>query len=150
MKQVLKTVLMVSMLSLMVMAVAGCGGNASAGTQAPKETNVNVTLVSFSVTPDVTTVPAGKVTFHAKNVDVVTHEMLVVPIVNAAAALTMPYDKTISRIPEDKITSLGEVPEIEGGATGDVTLDLAPGTYILFCNLVSHYESGMHAVLTVQ
>jgi uncharacterized cupredoxin-like copper-binding protein len=150
MKQVLKTVLMVSMLSLMVMAVAGCGGNASAGTKALKESNVNVTLVSFSITPDVTTVPAGKVTFHAKNVDVVSHEMLVVPIANAAAALTMPYDKTISRIPEDKISSLGEVPEIAGGTTGEVTLDLAPGTYILFCNLVSHYQSGMHTVLTVK
>ncbi|MBX0326489.1 cupredoxin domain-containing protein [Oscillochloris sp. ZM17-4] len=149
MKRLLKTVIMASMLGLMVLAVAGCGGNASAGPVAPKESTVNVELVSFSVTPDVTTVPAGKVTFRAKNVDVVTHEMLVVPIVNAAAALTMPYDKTISRIPEDKITSLGEIPEIDGGTSGEVTLDLAPGTYILFCNLVSHYESGMHTVLTV-
>ncbi len=147
MGRIMKVVLMASMLSLLVLAVAGCGGNVAASTKGAKATNVNVTLVSFVITPDVTTIPAGKVTFHAKNIDVVEHEMLVIPVMKGA--LDLPYDKTIARVPEDKINSLGEVPEIEGGANGEVTLDLAPGTYLLICNLVGHYDSGMHTLLTV-
>lgn len=149
MKRVLKVVMLGSLLSLLVLAVAGCGGNAAASTQGAQGSTVNVQLVSFSVTPDKTTVPTGKVTFKTKNIDTISHEMLVIPLPSGKLD-TMPYDHTISRIPEDKIESLGEVPETEGGKTGELTLDLAPGTYLLFCNITAHYESGMHAVITVK
>lgn len=149
MKRVLKAVMLGSLLSLLALAATGCGGNAAAGTRGAKESLVNVQLVSFSVTADTATVPAGKVTFKAKNIDTISHEMLVIPMIKGGLE-NMPYDKTISRIPEDQIESLGEVPEIEGGTSGEVTLDLAPGTYMLFCNLTAHYESGMHTILTVK
>jgi uncharacterized cupredoxin-like copper-binding protein len=148
MKGMLKVLIQASMLGLLVLTAAGCGGNAAASTQGAKQSTVNVTLTSFVITPDVTTVPAGKVTFKAKNTDTINHEMLVLPVVNSA--FQPPYDKTISRIPEDKIESLGEVADIESGTSGEVTLDLKPGTYLLFCNLVAHYESGMHVILTVK
>lgn len=147
--KMLKVLLQMSVLGLLVLSVAGCGGgNASASTQGVKQNVVNVTLNSFVITPDITTVPAGSVTFKAKNIDVVTHEMLVIPTVNGK--IDLPYNKAISRVFEDKIESLGEVPEIEGGTSGEVTLDLKPGTYLLICNLVAHYESGMRTLITVK
>ena len=38
-----------------------------------------------------------------------------------------------------------------GGATVEtLTADLSPGTYVLICNVASHYESGMFARLVVR
>lgn len=138
-----------SVLGLLVLSVAGCsGGNAMASTQGADGTTVKVTLNSFKITPNITTIPAGKVTFKATNIDVVSHEMLVIPTINGKADL--PYNKAIARVFEDQIQSLGEVPEIEGGTPGEVVLDLKPGTYLLICNLIAHYESGMRTLITVK
>ncbi len=145
--KMLKVILSMSVLGLLAIMVAGCGGNVSAKPVIP-DNEVHVTLNSFEIVADKLTVPAGNVTFKATNIDVVTHEMLVIPV--ADANMELPYDRTIARLSEDALISLGEVPEIEGRTNGEVTLDLAPGTYILLCNLVGHYQAGMHTVLTVE
>lgn len=61
----------------------------------------------------------------------------------------MVYDKSVLRLNEDALGSLGEVADIEGGQSGEVTLDLAPGTYLLLCNLPVHFQAGMWTKLTV-
>jgi uncharacterized cupredoxin-like copper-binding protein len=148
MKRMFTLLLQFSVLGLLVLSVAGCSsGNAMASTKGADGTTVKVSLVSFKITPDITTIPAGKVTFKATNIDSVKHEMLVIPTLTG---INLPYNKAISRVFEDKIQSMGEVAEIEGGTSGEVSLDLKPGTYVLICNLVAHYESGMHTLITVK
>ena len=46
--------------------------------------------------------------------------------------------------------SVGEIGEIKPGTTGTVTLDLAPGQYVLVCNLPKHYAQGMRVAFTVE
>lgn len=145
--KMLKVLLSMSALGLLAMMLVGCSGNVSAKHVIP-DNEVHVTLHSFEIVADKLTVPAGNVTFKATNTDVVNHEMLVIPV--ADANIELPYNALTSRLSEDGLTSMGEVPEIEGNTNGEVTLDLAPGTYILLCNLVGHYQSGMHTVLTVE
>ncbi len=41
------------------------------------------------------------------------------------------------------------MPETEPGESGQVTLHLNPGTYILFCNIPGHYAMGMWTLLKV-
>lgn len=154
--KIFKTLLQMAMLSLVLVAITGCSHqNSKADINALKENIINVTLNSFEITSDTNVVQAGAVTFKATNIDVVTHEMLVIPvnIVKTKAKVDtfiLPYDRMVSRVPEDEIESLGEVADIAGRTNGEVTLDLKPGTYMLICNLVAHYESGMRTLITVQ
>ncbi len=144
----LKLLLSLSVLSLLALMVTGCGGGRVNAKVIIPDNEVHVKLHSFELVADKLTIPAGSVTFKAINTDVVTHEMLVIPV--ADATMELPYDRTIARLSEDALVSLGEVPEIEAHTKGEVTLDLTPGTYILLCNLVGHYQAGMHTVLTVE
>ncbi|MEI6776090.1 MAG: hypothetical protein WCK70_04275 [Chloroflexales bacterium] len=156
MKRVLRAAVLVSLLSLSVVAVTGCGtARVSASSLKPlrQETvdgasQVNVTIKSYSVTPDTLSIPAGKVSFHVNNADPsITHEMLVIHAQGDSFGL--PYDFAISRVIEDQVDKPGEVPDIQAGTSGDVTLNLTPGRYVLICNLVAHYQAGMHTLIDV-
>jgi uncharacterized cupredoxin-like copper-binding protein len=150
----LRVVIAMSVLVLSVLAIAGCTRRVEAGELRPLvsagsdgSTVVNVTARSFVITPDTTTIPAGKITFKVTNTDVITHETLVVHA--QGTGFDLPYDFSISRVIEDQIDKPGEVPDIQGGTSGEVTLDLEPGTYVLMCNLTAHFQAGMHTLITV-
>jgi uncharacterized cupredoxin-like copper-binding protein len=102
----------------------------------------------MTVTATPGAVPAGSVTFDVKNASSdVVHEMLVVKV--ADTTTTLPYDEAAMKLDEAKLGSLGEVSELDPGKSGNVTLDLAPGTYALLCNQPGHYAAGMWTLLTV-
>jgi uncharacterized cupredoxin-like copper-binding protein len=42
------------------------------------------------------------------------------------------------------------VEEREPGQSGDLSAELQPGKYVLFCNVPGHFMAGMWAVLTVE
>jgi uncharacterized cupredoxin-like copper-binding protein len=91
---------------------------------------------------------AGEVIFKVTNSSEETvHEMLVVP---APTDGKLPYDEKESKFDEDKAGSLGEVEELEPGKSGDLTLNLKPGKYVLTCNVANHYANGMWTTLTVE
>jgi len=91
---------------------------------------------------------AGEVTFKVTNTSQETvHEMLVVPM---PADGKLPYDANEAKFDEDKAGSLGEVEELEPGKSGELTLNLKPGKYVLSCNVASHFANGMWTTFTVQ
>lgn len=100
-------------------------------------------------------VASGTVTLRLTNDGSVDHELVVLPLADGEQIghRAVGPDGTI-----DESTSLGEASasgaEGEGdgiapGATGWVTLDLAPGRYELVCNIAGHYAAGMCALLVV-
>jgi uncharacterized cupredoxin-like copper-binding protein len=93
-------------------------------------------------------VPAGKVTFHSVNrsKDLV-HELLVV--LPKPGQTVLPYDEKKAEVVESRIRVLGEIDDLHPGASGTMTLDLKPGSYILLCNQPGHYKAGMHTKLSV-
>lgn len=97
---------------------------------------------------DQVTVPAGKVTFDVTNdsKDII-HEFLVSPV--TAGQTELPYTIDESRVDEEKAGHLGEVAELDPGKSGSLTVDLAPGTYIAYCNIPGHFIDGMWTLLTV-
>ena len=152
MKRILQAAASVSLMILSVLAVAGCSRRVEASTLKPvaadASTVVNVTAKSFRIITDVAdNIPAGKITFKVSNTDVVTHETLIIHAQNKGYEL--PYDFSISRVFESKIDKPGEVPDIQPGTSGEVTLDLPPGRYVLICNLTAHFQAGMHAMINV-
>jgi uncharacterized cupredoxin-like copper-binding protein len=97
---------------------------------------------------DKPTIPAGNVDFDVSNAAYGTeHEMVLVKVKSKDAKL--PMIKDADRIDEKKLKSLGEVADLGGGKSGHLKVKLAPGNYVLFCNIKGHYMAGMHAPLTV-
>jgi uncharacterized cupredoxin-like copper-binding protein len=113
-------------------------------------TPVNVLLDDFRVRTDAAVVPAGTVSLRILNHGPTTHEFIVVRT-----------DRDPDKLPlqRDGLTVNEEAPGIElldeaGGLDIDdrqtMVLRLAPGHYVLYCNLEGHYLGGMHAALTVR
>jgi uncharacterized cupredoxin-like copper-binding protein len=93
--------------------------------------------------------------FFVTNDGSINHEMVVLHLADSQAAGTRPIagDAKV-----DETDSLGEASKTDGegagegivpGASGWMTITLAPGHYELMCNLAGHYRSGMYTELTV-
>lgn len=105
-------------------------------------------MAMMGVTLDQTTVAAGKITFAATNDSKgIIHEMLVAPVPEGATEL--PYITDENRVDEEAAHYLGEVSELDPGKSGELTVELGAGTYIVFCNVPGHFISGMWTLLTV-
>lgn len=110
--------------------------------------HMDMPMAMVGVKADVASVPAGEVTFNVTNdSEVMQHEMLVVPVADETVAL--PYSEDAMAADEEAAGSLGEVPELDPGATGSLTLTLSPGKYLLFCNIPGHYAMGMWTLIEV-
>lgn len=118
---------------------AGHSGNRATPTSAP------VTERDFHITAPAS-VRAGNVLFRVRNDGPVEHELIVV---RARGALPLRADGLT--VDEEALAG-ATVAALEPGRAGSVrtlAVDLAPGHYILFCNMYGHYLAGMHHVLVV-
>ncbi len=102
----------------------------------------------MSIRTDHNDIKAGPVRFEVTNWSrSVLHEMLIVPVDHIGASL--PYDAQSGRIPEDQVRVLGDTEDLQPSASKLVDVTLAPGSYLLVCNLPGHYAAGMVTPLTV-
>jgi uncharacterized cupredoxin-like copper-binding protein len=111
---------------------------------------VDVLLDDFHVHRDTATVPAGMVRFQLLNNGPSTHEFIVVRTSRAPDKLPLQRDGLTV---DEEGPGVDPVDEAEGLDIADrrtLTLDLAAGHYVLFCNMEGHYLGGMHAAFTVR
>jgi uncharacterized cupredoxin-like copper-binding protein len=110
---------------------------------------------AMGLSTDHATVPHGTVSFLVTNDGSIDHEMVVLPLAGSrtAGARSVGGDGKV-----DEAGSLGEASRTGGagagdgiapGASGWVTVTLAPGHYELVCNLPGHYSAGMDTQLDV-
>lgn len=103
----------------------------------------------MGITVDKASVTAGEVTFDVTNTSqVMVHEMILAPV--PAGTTALPWDDAEQGVDEEAAQAMGEVSERQPGEGGKLTMDLKPGTYILFCNVPGHFVDGMWAEITVQ
>ena len=127
---------------------AACGGGEEA-TPTPVRTAVNVALDAGFIGPDQSTAQAGEITFVATNSGLQGHQLIVLKTDLAHDALVVAgaqVDEAASGQVIDKILD----DELGPGLSASITLNLAAGKYVLFCNIPTHYQSGMSASFEVR
>jgi uncharacterized cupredoxin-like copper-binding protein len=116
----------------------------------PSGTPVNVLLDDFKVRRDAAVVPAGTVSFRILNQGPTTHEVIVVRTDRAPDKLPLQPDGLTVNEDGPGVDFLDEVEGLDIDDRQTLDLRLAPGHYVLYCNLEGHYLGGMHAALTVR
>ena len=118
---------------------------APGGDVAGAKAHVAIMLRDYVLQPAATTVAAGTVAFDGTNAGTHPHEVVAVKDV-APDLLPRKADGSID---EDALPAGAKAGELEAFAPGvscSAVLDLAPGSYTLFCNVVGQAE-GAHAKL---
>ena len=109
---------------------------------------INATLRDDAIQLDNSSVAAGKVTFTVTNSSAkLVHELVVLQPDMAEDKLPV---KASGKVDEAKLKNKGEIENIAPGKSKKVTLKLAPGKYVLVCNMPGHYQMGMHTAFTVE
>jgi uncharacterized cupredoxin-like copper-binding protein len=116
----------------------------------PRGTPVNVLLGDFTLRRDVDVVPAGTVRFRILNQGPTTHQLIVVRTDLAPDKLPLQRDGLTVNEDAPGIDLLDEVGGLDIDDRQTLVLRLAPGNYVLYCNLEGHYLGGMHASLAVR
>jgi len=76
------------------------------------------------------------------------HEVQIARITDESQVLT--YDQSRNKVDTEGLEVLGSVAEIMPNKSASLILDLAPGKYLLFCNVAGHYMAGMWATVEVK
>lgn len=134
----------------------GSGTSATAGAAAAAPTaptgtvaapgNVQVGMGDYFFQPQDATAAAGKVKISAVNNGQLPHELVLAKTNADPSQLPTKPDGSVN---EEKLSSPGEIPDVAAGETKRGTINLAPGRYVMFCNLPGHYAQGMYGTLTV-
>jgi uncharacterized cupredoxin-like copper-binding protein len=131
--------------ALVLLALAGCGGSARSARD--HQTVLRVTERDFRISaPKVSR--SGDVLLSVHNRGPDGHELIVVREQRAG----LPLRRDGSTVDEEGLEPV-IAGALEPGAPGSVRklrLHLAPGRYVLFCNMSGHYLGGMHASLVVE
>jgi uncharacterized cupredoxin-like copper-binding protein len=138
------TVSCVALLAALPLALAACGGDdddssAAAGstssTSSTEQTTasggggetVKISETEFKLDPSDPTVNAGTVTFDATNDGTTTHNLEI-------------EGNGVEDVTDD----------LQPGDSGQLTVDLKPGSYEIYCAIPGHREQGMEGEVTVQ
>jgi len=136
-------------LVLVVVATVSVSACGSPGTRAGADRAVRAVERNFSIRVPHTVAP-GLVRFDITGAGPTMHEFNVVRTTRSAEALPVAADGTVDdQSPHTDFTHLGEAEGIDIGDHKSLTVRLAPGQYVLYCNMDGHYQSGMATELTV-
>ena len=117
-----------------------------AATEPPAAKTVDVSLVEFTVNRSEGTVAAGTVTFNVSNDGNIIHTFRVIKTDLAPDALPTAANKA----DESQLDVVASIPDFGAGETREVAATLEAGSYVLICNFIGHYQSGMTVAFTVE
>jgi uncharacterized cupredoxin-like copper-binding protein len=128
---------------LLVVALAAILAGGAYAAVSRTAARIPVTEKEWGVTPRPLSAKAGSVTFVVKNIGHLKHEFVILKTKTLAAKLRTRAAKAVVTGQVGKIVPFGP------GQTRTLTLKLAPGHYVLLCNLPAHYQAGQRADFTV-
>jgi uncharacterized cupredoxin-like copper-binding protein len=145
--------------------IAGCGASkgsdvaTSAATTSQSTTTssggsqntLTVKMSDYSFTPSAPTVKAGPVTISAPNDGQIQHELVVFKTDKSAGSLpTKGAEVDEDGLEASGATNEGEIQDVAAGETKSTDFKLAPGKYVMICNVPGHYAQGMYGTITVK
>jgi uncharacterized cupredoxin-like copper-binding protein len=137
------TIRTIAPLLALAMVLASCAGPPEA---APSDSQVVAEMTDFKITVNVPSVKAGRTKIGVRNLANMEHSFEVLK--TDLAHDKLPVDGASAKAKEDG--KVGEIKSVPAGKSGAVTIDLAPGKYVLICNVPGHYQLGMHTAFTVE
>jgi hypothetical protein len=128
----------------MIFALSACAGGRPG--EGAARTVVRVTERDFRISAP-HEVSSGDVVFRVKNRGPDAHELLVVRTDDQ-----LPFRGDGVTVDEDSVerADVGVLEPGQPGGVRELQAHLAPGRYVLFCNMSGHYLGGMRAVLVVR
>ena len=101
----------------------------------------------FALATNTSTVKAGSVAFNITNQGPSSHELLAFRTDLPADQLPLGPDGNINEDALPKVLDTDS--DLPAGTQRHLSESLAPGRYVLVCNLPGHYKLGMHTVITI-
>lgn len=112
----------------------------------PADVNVVVEMREYLITLNTPTVKAGTVKFGIRNLGTMVHDFDLIK--TDLAPDKLPIDTASAKANTDGLVK--QMINIAQGRATTLDAELAPGHYVIICNVASHYQLGMRAELTVQ
>ena len=132
---------------VVVLGVLASSACAAAGPADTSEVpSIYVDLSDYKIVTDRPTIAGGHVVVGIRNHAAMAHELKVIK--TDVAPDQLPVDSATAKVKEDG--KVGELLNIAAGASRKLVLELAPGKYVLICNIAGHYQLGMRVGLEVQ
>ncbi len=129
-------------------ANGGSGVQSASANQVPSN-QLTVNQKDFAITLGRATIGTGELTFVIHNAGPSAHELKVFRTNLPETQLPTNASGDVNETGPG-ITRVAATPTTTGpGGTQQLTATLAPGRYVLICNLPAHYRLGMHTVLVV-
>ena len=114
---------------------------------AASETTIDVSLTEFVVEPSTGTASAGAFTFNVSSDGAIFHNLRVIATDLAPDAL--PTDDATFGVDESQLDVVASSADLDPGDAEELTVDLVAGSYVLICNIPTHYDIGMTVAFTV-
>jgi uncharacterized cupredoxin-like copper-binding protein len=137
------------MKKLSLLLLAACLAVAAPTFAAGRAGGVKATEVEFHLKLSSSSAPHGKVTFVVQNKGKLAHQFLVLRTKLAAGKLPV-KGTTVVVSKAGKLVGGIAGAGLKPGATKSVTVTLAAGHYVLFCNIPAHYKAGQFVSFTVK
>ena len=121
--------------------IVGCAGGAATGTASPTSAAsaaagpISVELFDGRMSVSTATAPAGETTFQVRNGGEFPHDFVIISTELDASELPVEQLKA----DESSLDVVDRVDQLAPGGTAELTVDLAPGHYVLICNVSGHY-----------
>ncbi len=129
-------------------ATEPAGADPTATEPAASETTVDVSLTEFVVDLSTDTASAGTFTFNLTSDGAIFHNFRVVATELDPDAL--PTDDATFSADEEQLDVIASSDDLDPGEEATLTVDLAAGSYVLICNIPTHYQGGMTTAFTVE
>jgi uncharacterized cupredoxin-like copper-binding protein len=121
------------------LVLASCGTGGGGRPLAVRETD-------YAIKPNASTVAHGKVKLTISNAGPTDHELLIFKTDLPEDKLPLSGDQ--QEVNEDAIPKVFDTEaDLPAGTHRQVSVTLAPGRYVLVCNLPGHYLDGMHTTI---
>jgi uncharacterized cupredoxin-like copper-binding protein len=112
----------------------------------PSDVNVTVDMKEYAITVSPGTFKAGSIKFGIRNNGTMVHDFDLIK--TDLAFDKLPTDTGSAKAKEDGLVK--QMINIAANRSTTLSADLAPGNYVIICNVAGHYQLGMRVAFKVE